>query len=132
MEPVLMVSDHLLIKKKFSEIKRGDIIVFKNPNEQNNFLIKRVIGLGNEIIEIRNGILYVNGNYFVEDKLSKIDVSKISYFRYITPSDEYFVLGENIENSLDSRHFGSLKKQNIVGIFYKLYWPIYSNRGSIN
>ena len=93
----------------FKDIERFDIVVIKSHDE---YLIKRVIGLPGEKIECRDGTIYINGKK-IKDKYA---YSKTEDFNKVEINDdEYFVLGDNRSNSLDSRVFGVFKKKDIKG-----------------
>ena len=102
------------ISYRFKKIKRFDIVVIKEKDE---YLIKRIIGLPGETIEYKNNKLYIDNKYIKENFSHK----KTSDFFIKTeddntiPKDSYFVLGDNRENSTDSRIIGFIKKENILG-----------------
>ena len=95
---------------RFDDINRFDIVVI-NKDADSDKIIKRVIGLPNEIIEYRDNILYINGKK-VEAEIGFIDTED---FIAKTGENEYFVLGDNRPISKDSRYFGSFKKDKILG-----------------
>ncbi len=95
---------------RFDDINRFDIVVINNDADSDK-IIKRVIGLPNEIIEYRDNILYINGKK-VEAEIGFIDTED---FIAKTGENEYFVLGDNRPISKDSRYFGSFKKNKILG-----------------
>lgn len=95
---------------RFDDINRFDIVVINNDVDSDK-IIKRVIGLPNEIIEYRDNILYINGKK-VEAEIGFIDTED---FIAKTGENEYFVLGDNRPISKDSRYFGSFKKDKILG-----------------
>ena len=95
---------------RFDDINRFDIVVINNDADSDK-IIKRVIGLPNEIIEYRYNILYINGKK-VEAEIGFIDTED---FIAKTGENEYFVLGDNRPISKDSRYFGSFKKDKILG-----------------
>ena len=95
---------------RFDDINRFDIVVINNDADSDK-IIKRVIGLTNEIIEYRDNILYINGKK-VEAEIGFIDTED---FIAKTGENEYFVLGDNRPISKDSRYFGSFKKDKILG-----------------
>ena len=97
-----------IVKYNFSDIKRFDIVVVDGKRE---YLIKRVIGLSGEEIEYKDNKLYVNGK-LVKDKYGN---GKTKDFKVKVPKGSYYVLGDNRNNSLDSRYFGSFKKKKILG-----------------
>lgn len=97
-----------IIGYRFDNIKRFDIVVVDGEDE---YLIKRIIGLPGEKIEYKNNKLYVNGK-LVKDNYGK-KVTKD--FKTKVPKGSYFVMGDNRTNSLDSRYFGAFKKNKILG-----------------
>lgn len=108
MSPTLKDGDKV-IYKKVDKLNRFDIIVI---NYQNDIIIKRIYGLPGETIEIKNGIIYVNDKK-IDDQYA---YGNTNYLTKITlEDDEYFVLGDNREISLDSRHIGPIKKVSIKG-----------------
>ncbi|MCR5144731.1 MAG: signal peptidase I [Lachnospiraceae bacterium] len=115
MMQTIMPNDILFVNHlayKHNNIKRGDIIVF---SEDGKDVVKRVIGLPDDIIEIKQNVVYVNGEALVEEYVVGNTVSNIS--SYTVPRDCYFVLGDNRENSNDSRLWDEpfLSKSNIKG-----------------
>ncbi len=156
MENTLLVGDFLLVDKlhfaggaspvrflPYGSIQRGDIIVFNFPVEPSEFVVKRVIGLPGDRIQLRNKMVYVNGVSLQEDYAVHISgsydnyrdnfprqrnatrevdqhwrsemVQYVSDGELVVPRDEYFVLGDNRENSADSRYWGFVPRNNIVG-----------------
>lgn len=129
MSPTLKDGEVLILNKfkyRFSDIKREDIISLKYADTK--YLIKRVIGLPGEKVEIINNKLYINGMEYVEEYLSKelnYQDFKLSDLNYtVIPEDMYLVLGDNRENSLDSRKIGLIKKEDIEGKIAFRFWPI--------
>lgn len=129
MSPTLKDGEVLILNKfkyRFSDIKREDIISLKYADTK--YLIKRVIGLPGEKVEIINNKLYINGIEYVEEYLSKelnYQDFKLSDLNYtVIPEDMYLVLGDNRENSLDSRKIGLIKKEDIEGKIAFRFWPI--------
>ncbi len=116
-------------------VERGDIIVFATPESataeeggEAKHLIKRVIGLPGDIIEARNGVVYINGKPLDEtgsDKYLTADVVTNNLPEPITvPPNHVFVMGDNREHSRDSRFFGAVHEDSIVGRAFVLFWPL--------
>lgn len=130
MSPNLKNNDILILDKisyKFSNIKRGDIISFYYADTK--YLIKRVIGLPGEYIEFKDNMLYIDGKEVKEEYLKNVTTEKFSLADLNVskiPNDMYLVLGDNREDSLDSRDpkVGLIKKSDIVGKVRFKIWPI--------
>jgi len=130
MQPSLKSKDRVLISrflKTSNNIKRFDIIVFNKPKEPKISIIKRVIGLPNEIIKIENGNIYINNtllkqSFFLKEK-SFLNKS-INMKSLKIPEKHFFVLGDNRDNSNDSRAFGPVLEKNISGKIFLRYWPL--------
>ncbi len=110
----------------FNPPNRGDIVVFEPPGASSDPYIKRIIGLPGETVEIRNSTVYIDGQALDEDYTAGStswrgggnDDSAL-----VIPEDEYFVLGDNRDNSSDSRSFGTVPKDDIIGKSWIAYWP---------
>ncbi len=124
MEPTLLPHDRVLVNKflyRFRPPQRGDVIVLRYPlNQQRNY-IKRIIGLSGETLQLKDGKLYINGRIIREPYLH--EAPQGSYGPFTVPADSVFVMGDNRNNSEDSRSFGPLKKELIVGQALFIYWP---------
>jgi signal peptidase I len=109
----------------FNPPKRGDIIVFMPPGGRTEPYIKRVIALPGEVVSIHDGVVFVDGVPLDEPYVSSptawrggtIDDS------LVVPEDQYFVLGDNRSNSSDSRVFGPVPRDNVIGKAWIAYWP---------
>jgi len=124
MQPTLEPGDRILVNKfiyRFHEPQRGDVIVFKFPLDPSRDFIKRVIGLPNDKIEIKEGILYINDKEQKEPYLAEFFPG--NYGPYHVPPHNLFVLGDNRGNSEDSRFWGALPRENVVGQAMVIYWP---------
>lgn len=122
MNPTLEDGQYLLINNLsyyLDEPKRGDIIVFHHPNSDLN-LIKRVIGLPGDHVEIRDGRVFVNGVPLTEPYIQAPPNYDGSWD---VPADQYFVLGDNRNSSSDSHTWSFLPEENIVGKAMVVYWP---------
>jgi signal peptidase I len=130
MEPNFEDGDYLIIDEityRFREPKRGEVIVFKNPLNERQRFIKRIIGLPGETVEVSDGKIFISNG---EKKILQEPYLNSSFttgdLKITLGSDEYFVLGDNRQFSLDSRRFGPIKKKEIVGRVFLRLWPIYS------
>lgn len=108
--PTLQIKDCLLIKKTNIDIQYGDIVVFEKDN---SVYVKRVVGMSGDIVEIKNKVLYLNQKPVYEYYVSSD--SGINTPAQVIPAESYFVLGDNRYNSLDSRYYGSIKKEDVLG-----------------
>jgi signal peptidase I len=154
MENNLLIGDHLLVNKfvfapsarrleravfPMRDIRRSDIIVFKYPDEPERDFIKRVIGLPGDTVELRNKKVFINGQelsepyvHFLEpasdaQEITSFDVRE-RYGPVHVPDDQYFVMGDNRDNSQDSRYWGFLPRSYIKGKALMIYWSYESGR----
>ncbi len=114
-------------------IKRTDIIVMHKPDDPSRSIIKRVIGLPEEVIELRGGDVYINSKLLPEPYLKKekdLIYKSINMKPLLIPKNHYFVLGDNRPLSLDSRIFGPVPERYIYGKTWFRYWP-FSRFGKI-
>jgi len=123
MEPNLHDGEYVLIDKisyLLHAPERGDVIVFVPPNNERDY-IKRVIGLPGDTVEIRSGQVYVNGVALDEPYLKNTINNDMP--AHMVEEGRYFVMGDNRNNSSDSRSFGAIAPQSIVGRAWLVYWP---------
>jgi len=151
MEPTLLIGDHLLVNKflygtkiPFTDIKvlpirepeRGDVVVFVYPVDPSKDFIKRAIGLSGDKVEVRSKKVYVNDiaisdphAHFAEDTMLPSGSDPRDNFGPVTvPPDSLFVMGDNRDRSYDSRFWGFVRKNEIKGKAFILYWSWDSNR----
>ncbi len=126
MLPALENGEFLLVNKLAyvaSDPTRGDVVVFRSPSKPDEDLVKRVVGLPNETVELRDGGVYVDGRRLEEDAyFTGVTGSRLSR-TIVVPERGYFVLGDNRGQSLDSRSFGIVPRASIVGQVLLVYWP---------
>jgi signal peptidase I len=124
MFPTLHNGDFVLINKAdylLHSPQRGDIVVFKYPLNPRQDFIKRVIGLPGNIVRIANGRVYINGHPLKEPYID--EPTDGTYGPVRVPQSEYFVLGDNRNDSWDSRGWGFLPRSDIIGKALVAYWP---------
>jgi signal peptidase I len=145
MERTILVGDHFLVNKfafsphgqtlagmlPYREIRRGDIIIFKKPGDDinpGNVLVKRAVGLPTDVLEVHSGALSVNGapadgpwvQHMPHDYNPHDPRDEFGPFQ--VPPRDYFGMGDNRDNSLDSRFWGPIPRENVFGRLSLLYW----------
>ena len=128
MVPTLEVGDRVLANKfiyRFTDPERRDIVVFDSVDEDDDqTLIKRVVGVAGDEIQVQGGVLYVNGEAQDEPYLNDADLSRGFYGPTVVPEGHIFVMGDNRGNSADSRVFGPLPLENLKGEAFMRFWPV--------
>jgi signal peptidase I len=145
MVPTLLVGDHLLVNKFIYGVKipylrktllpitdprRGDIVVFIYPNDRSKDFIKRVIGVGGDKIEIRNKMIFINGKQYTDsfgiysDKriFPSTMQPRDNYGPVVVPNGSLFVMGDNRDESADSRFWGFVDLKDVEGKAFIIYW----------
>ena len=134
MVPTLEVGDRILANKfiyHFTEPERGDIVVFDSVDkEDDQTLVKRVVGVAGDEIQVEDGVLFVNGEAQDEPYLNQELPFRGSYGPMEVPEGHIFVMGDNRGNSADSRVFGPLPLENLQGEAFVRFWPV-SKIGSL-
>ena len=156
MIPTLLVGDHLLVNKfllgtpvdiPFTNIhlfhmpglrnpRRGDVIVFKYPDNPTRDFIKRVIGVGGDVVESRNKVIFVNGKKLVEPYVQHVDNTikpggidpRDNFGPIQVPRGDVFVMGDNRDESYDSRYWGFVEDDQIKGKAIIIYWSWDKNK----
>jgi signal peptidase I len=132
MEPNFEDHEYLIIDEltyRFREPERGEIAVFRYPGDPSQFFIKRIIGLPGESVDVSGGKIVVTGTdghrfQLDESQYLSSEVFTAGDKRTVLGADQYFLLGDNRPNSLDSRIFGVVPKKNIVGRVMLRGWPV--------
>jgi signal peptidase I len=127
MAPLLSDQERIFINKfvyRFEDIHRGDVVVFWYPLDRSKSFIKRVIGLPGETVDIRHGLLYVNGQLIPEPYVPPQYTDVTDFGPVKVPKDSYFVMGDHRISSNDSRVFGPVASQFIYGRAVFAYWPV--------
>lgn len=143
METTLLVGDHILVNKfiygtklPFSDKRilavrkplRGDIVVFKYPSDPGKDFIKRIIAVEGDVIESRNKAIFINGNQVEQpfarytDKRMRPFDRRDNFGPVLIPKDRYFVMGDNRDQSYDSRYWGLVEMNDIKGKALFIYW----------
>lgn len=151
MIPTLLIGDHILVNKfiygtkipfsdrrvfVFRKPKRGDIIVFKYPEDPSRDFIKRVVAVEGDMIESKNKVIYVNGKPVNEPYAQHTDNSlrvvgiepRDNFGPYIVPKGKYFMMGDNRDQSYDSRYWGYVDMKDIKGEALIIYWSWDNNK----
>ncbi|MFH1401957.1 MAG: signal peptidase I [Parcubacteria group bacterium] len=132
MEPNYETGDYLIIDEltyRLRDPERGEVIVFKYPNNTTQRYIKRIIGLPGETMEIKDGKVLIYKNNQMSEVLDESDylpsdVQTAGSLKITLGDDEYFVLGDNRQVSSDSRRWGAVPREDIIGKVYLRAWPI--------
>ena len=157
MEQNLLIGDHLLVNKfvfgptasalermllPVGTVRRGDIVVFKYPEEPDRDFIKRVIGLPGETVEVREKKVFIDGKplqesytHFLQPAAAPSEFHEVTsfdlrenYAPHTVPANQYFVMGDNRDNSQDSRYWGTLPRDYIKGKALVIYWSYEAER----
>lgn len=145
MLPTIQLGDHVLTNKMaydfkipFTEVSlahtgepsRGDIIVFLLPRDESVNFVKRIVGLPSERLKIKNNEIFINDSLLNEKylPLSEKPTFYEQEIEVIIPQDMYFVMGDNRENSLDSRYWGFVPRKNIKGKAMGVLWNVSFNQ----
>lgn len=127
MAPLLSDQERIFINKfvyRFEPIRRGDVVVFWYPLDKSKSFIKRVIALPSETVEIRNGVVYVDGQSLEEPYVPPQYEDLSDYGPVRVPPNMYFVMGDHRISSNDSRVFGPVPSRFIYGRAVFAYWPV--------
>lgn len=141
METTMFTNNRVLVNKlayQIGDVKRGDVVVFDRATVNGNDvvhddLIKRVIALGGETISIKSCIVYINGTILAEPYLPTRDTemtdpqdrcSTVDIVDIVIPQGEFFLMGDNRPQSFDSRMFGPITREMIVGRAFVIIWPL--------
>jgi signal peptidase I len=138
MESNLLIGDHLLVNKfvyglysgpleklfPYKGLKRGDVIVFKYPLSPETAYVKRLIGLPGDKVEMIGRTVYINGKPLQESYTQYIDPGSVyeHYGPFYVPEGHYFAMGDNRDNSQDSRFWGFVPRDHIIGKALAIYW----------
>ncbi len=126
MEQTIMSNDRVIglrLAYKSSDPERGDIIIFRYPDNEDILYIKRIIGMPGDTVEIHDGGVYIDGSLLDEPYLKV--TTEGEFGPYMVPEGHYFVMGDNRNNSADSRFWNNtfLEREKIVGKAVLRYWP---------
>lgn len=129
MEATLYQSDRVLVSKvdyRIAQPQRGDIVVFNPTTDASIPFVKRIVAVSGDVIEVRDGQLFVNGEPSVvaEARGSTLPQSPQVQYPYTVPAGQFFALGDNRSASSDSRSFGAQPNERIIGKVILRFWPI--------
>ena len=126
MEPSLHTDQRLVVEKvtyRFHGPGRGDVVVIRVPSQGEELRIKRVVGLPGETVEMRDGQVYIDGQ-LLDEPYTNGSTRSGRIGRVVVPPLHVFVMGDNRDHSNDSRAFGPVPIENIVGRAWLSYWPL--------
>lgn len=126
MIPTMMIGDRLVVNKvvfHYRTPNRGEIVLFKSPYKDGKEFVKRLVGLPGETIEVKRGVIYINGR---ETDFPGVNIqADYDYFGPVTiPADSYFMMGDNRGNSADSRTWGFAPRKDLIGKALFVFWPV--------
>ena len=132
MQPAINKGDRVIANYSYylnNSANRGDIIVFRYPDDPKKLWIKRIIAFGGESVEIKDGMILIDEKSINQAIINSIYYTNAGKFgvignAIIVPEENYFVLGDNSAKSLDSRYFGFLPKENVLAKVTERYWPL--------
>lgn len=133
MVPTLLPGDHVLAHKtayQAAEPQRGDVVVYRYPDEKGKLFLHRIIGIPGDLIQVRDQVVSVNDEVLSEPYVQHTDPSSMAgnvrdnLGPVTVPPDSYFVMGDNREESLDSRFLGPIDKELILGRAVYIYWAV--------
>jgi signal peptidase I len=133
MEPTLLINDRIIVTRFsywFNEPQRGDVVVFKYPLDPKKDYVKRLIGLPGEKIQIINSKLYIN-DILVEESYLPEGLKFGDFGPIQVPEGNYFMMGDNRNNSSDSRVWGFVEEDLLIGKAQFIYWPL-GRMGRVN
>ncbi len=125
MEPTLYAGDRVIVNclaYNFGEPQRGDIVVLRDPEDDKKDIIKRIIAVGGDTLEATDGVLYINDEVVDEPYVVNEDVMR-GVPEITVPEGYVFVMGDNRPNSKDSRAFGAVAEEAIIGKVVCIMWP---------
>lgn len=153
MIPTFKVGDRIFVNKfiygariPFTDLRlpavrdprRGDIVVFISPEDRKKDFVKRLIAVGGETVEIKDGRIYIDG----KDIQEPVSIRSVYYYnagdfggegaKIQVPKDAYFVLGDNSASSRDSRYWGFVSRKDLLGNAICIYWPLHRMRAIKN
>ena len=124
MEPTIYEGEVIFVNKlayRLGKVDRGDIVIFHSPYDAKENFLKRVIGLPGDEIKISAGKVYINGKLIEEPYLKNATLDENMW---VVPEDMYFVMGDNRQNSVDSRSWGFVPQKDLIGKALAVYWPL--------
>ncbi|MGA2262118.1 MAG: signal peptidase I [Acidobacteriota bacterium] len=127
MQPRLVDQERIFVNRfiyRFEDIHRCDVVVFWYPRDTNKSFIKRVVAVPGDLVEILNGVVFVNGSEVKEPYLKPEFRDHESFSKTVVPAEQYFVLGDHRNSSNDSRNWGFVPRGLIYGKAFFVYWPM--------
>ncbi|HKH10022.1 MAG TPA: signal peptidase I [Rubrobacter sp.] len=127
MNPTLRSGDSVLVAKfayRLADPQRNSLVVFESPTDTNKILMKRVVGVAGDRVAVRDGVLFVNGERKSEPYVNYRLTDSTFFGPARVPEDHVFVMGDNRSNSVDSRSFGAVPEEDLLGEAFVRFWPL--------
>jgi signal peptidase I len=127
MQPLLEDGQRIIVNKlayRLGEMRRGDVVVFHYPRDPSVSFIKRIVGLPGDVVELRHGVVYVNGQLLREPYLAPAMRDNDSHAPREVEQGYYYVLGDHRSSSNDSRNWGQVPERYIYGKAFFRFWPL--------
>ena len=127
MAPTLRPGDHVLVEKlsyRFGSPRRGDLVVFRSP-DGGVLAVKRIVGLAGDRVAIEDGLLAIDGHVQREPYVDHATVDSVFFGPVVVPRGDVFVMGDNRADSHDSRDYGAVPRQSLIGRVLTTLWPVF-------
>jgi len=126
MAPTLAAGDIIVVNKRDRNLARGDLVTFSSPQD-GELVLKRVVGVGGDVVAIRDAVLFVNDQEVKEPYVDHESIDALYYGPVTVRPGSVLVLGDNRANSIDSRKYGEIALRDVTGTIFARLWPFGAN-----